>query len=258
MKRKLLAFTLGVAMVFVFFGVACGGEQGGSNVDVSNEQFSRSSEDISASEEYETLLASELFPWIKTLTVESVVSVEREFAALGVAPGNFTSVNVSTEKADAQSALEYLNDLQLMKYSQGIEGGGFVALRIKTNEQTYELFSSNGECYVNGGLYTLDREILEMETEKTYQSFVTYSSTCEWCYFGERVAEYSDEDNIVPLLVFEKIDGEVAAVETPYTGYSLRFDGGELQLYDENTFWYEDKLYSIVGETNFSQYPITL
>ena len=287
MKRKLLAFTLGVAMVFVFFGVACGGEQGGSNVDVSNEQFSSSSEDISvpeigenssgtnnsveisvggsedisAPEIGETLLASELFPWIKTLTVESVLSVERE-EYISV-PGALTNVTQSTEKEDIEIILAYLKSLNVtaISGSEGqVEGGGGVQITFITSSEMYTARESNGNFYVDGQYYRLNESVPALST-MVYHRFV-YGFGTSTLYIDN--VEMKDYGNLANAILFMKKE---TVEDFNYTGYELDFDGGILIISDKKTFGFAhwgDKtnisVYTIVGETDFSQifadYPL--
>ncbi len=193
MKRKLLAFTLVLAMVFVFFGVACGGERGesssgtgssgtGSSLEKSEDvsapeidesssvadESVESSENISAPEEDETLLARELFPWIETLATDNVISVKREFGYIGVAPDSPTDIKQSSERVDIERILTYLKTLTVtaIPTEDGqIAGGSGVELAFFTQTEEYRIYVGNGNVYVDGRYYRVNERVPELSVE---------------------------------------------------------------------------------------------
>lgn len=265
MKRKLLAFALCMALVFVFFGVACGGDNSEGSNGVSSDGSWESSSNSSVNDIAEVVAAEQLFPWIADLTVDNVVFVQQRYGGTG-APDSLSTVKTSTDKTEITRIIEYLNNLEFAIPLSGVDyptGGLGTCLTVATDESVYTLYEYFGILTLDGQGYYYCEDIPTFTTGETAFCFASLFGDSVLYIDGVEMKNYGDLAHEILFVEKDDLKGFT------YTGYELKFDGGTLMISDEKTFGFVRSLratdnitlYTVVGETDFSQifadYPLS-
>ena len=231
------------------------GAQGGS-------EGTNDAHDNAAEEPHYEMLSS-LYPWIGSLREKDILGIRTESAAIGVAPGHFREISYSTDRGDIQNVYEeiLLSSVKEIPEDEGeITGGGYVQYDLSTKDDTFSLFFSNENVYVNGIYYHFEKKLCHLSSPKQECSaFITYPDmTDRWDTF----AVYTGGSEGVKLGEFK---GLGAFEFTEYTGecdmnVKLRLvsETVNLRILSENFFMIEDdsvfRVFQITGEKNFSEF----
>lgn len=226
-----------------------------------DQEPNQSHDDTAVEPHYEML--SSLYPWIGSLREEDILEIRMEIAAIGIAPGHFREISYSTDRDDIKNVYEeiLLSSVKEIPEDEGeITGGGYVQYDFSTKDDTFSLFFSNENVYVNGIYYHFEKKLCRLSSPKQECSaFITYPDlTDRWDTF----AVFTCGSDSVKLGEFK---GLGAFEFTEYTGecdmnakLRLVSDTVNLRILSENFFMIEDdyvlRVFQITGEKNFSEF----
>lgn len=273
MKRFFTVLSC-LSLSCLFWLTACGGagesagdpqeenrreEQIGSH---NGSEVPNQSHDDAAEEPHYEMLSS-LYPWIGSMREEDILEIRMETAAIGVAPGHFREISYSTDRDDIKNVYEeiLLSSVKEIPESEGeITGGGYVQYDLSTKDDTFSLFISNENVYVNGIYYHFEKKLYQLSSAtQECSAFITYPDmTDRWDTF----AVYTCGSESVKLGEFK---GLSAFEFTEYTGecdmnakLRLVSETVKLKILSENLFMIEDdyvlRVFRITGEKNFSEF----
>ena len=272
MKRFFtVLFCLSLSCLFLLSACVGAGESAGDPQEESRSEVQIGAQNGSeepnqshdAAEEPHYEMLSSLYPWIGSLREEDILEIRMETAAIGVAPGHFREISYSTDRDDIKNVYEeiLLSSVKEIPGSEGeITGGGYVQYDLSTKDDTFSLFISNENVYVNGIYYHFEKKLYQLSSASTECSaFITYPDmTDRWDTF----AVYTCGSGSVKLGEFK---GLSAFEFSEYTGecdmnakLRLVSETVKLKILSENLFMIEDdyvlRVFRITGEKNFSEF----